>query len=273
MSTTSKLDFIGFYHEYDEYGCFSNWYHAEFDYAGQHYLNSEQFMMFQKVALFHRYDLADQIMKTDDPAKCKKIAGQPFPEYNGETWSKVKYKLVKQGIKAKFAQNEDILKVLLDTGTALLAECAPRDTEWGIGIGLNNPKHKDVSKWLGKNYLGRALMEVREELRAELRDSGDGKLVYRDAREREPIAEWNMTAGELKRIPQYYEVIHTYSDTLSKANALKSFYNGCSLYKWEIAMRTNMGGGLPIAGFFEMKQEVYEIAERLNPAVPPQEHA
>lgn len=24
-------------------------------------------------------------------------------------------------------------------------------------------------------------------------------------------------------------------------------------------MRTNMGGGLPISGFYEMKQEVYEI--------------
>ena len=273
MNNKTKLDFIGFYHEYDEYGCFSNWYHAEFDYAGQHYLNSEQYMMFQKVALFGRYDLADQIMKTDDPAECKKIAGQPFPEYNGEIWSKVKYKLVKKGIKAKFAQNEDILKVLLDTDTALLAECAPRDTEWGIGIGLNNPKHNDVSKWRGKNYLGRALMEVRGELRAELRNSGAGKLVYRDAREREPIAEWNMTAGELKRIPQYYEAIHTYSDTLSNPGDLKIFYNDHSLYEWEIAMRTNMGGGLPIAGFFEMKQEVYEIAERLNPAVPPQEHA
>lgn len=27
-------------------------------------------------------------------------------------------------------------------------------------------------------------------------------------------------------------------------------------------MRTNMGGGLPIQGFYEMKQEVYEIAKK-----------
>ena len=28
---------IGFFHENEEYGCFSNWYPAEFDYAGRHF--------------------------------------------------------------------------------------------------------------------------------------------------------------------------------------------------------------------------------------------
>ena len=40
---------IGFYHEYEEYGCFSNWYPADFDYAGRHYAHCEQYMMAQKV--------------------------------------------------------------------------------------------------------------------------------------------------------------------------------------------------------------------------------
>ena len=42
------------------------------------------------------------------------------------------------------------------------------------------------------------------------------------------------------------------------------FYNGCSLYDWEIAMRTNMGDGLPVIGFYEMKQDVYDTARRLQ---------
>ena len=29
-------------------------------------------------------------------------------------------------------------------------------------------------------------------------------------------------------------------------------------------MRTNMGGGLPVIGFYEMKQDVYDIARRLK---------
>ena len=42
------------------------------------------------------------------------------------------------------------------------------------------------------------------------------------------------------------------------------FYYDYSLYDWETAMNTNMGGGLPIIGFYEMKQDVYDTARRLK---------
>ena len=255
---------IGFFRETGPYGCFSNWYPAEFDYAGQHFLNSEHFMMFHKVMMFHKHDLACQIMETDDPAMCKKIAGQKFPEFDSELWEKTCYQIVKRGVKAKFAQNEDILKVLLDTGNALLAECSPFDRKWGIGIGLSNPDHLIVAKWKGRNLLGRVLMEVREELRQELSISPAGELEYIDAVRLKPINEWKMTAGKLKRIPQFYDAIHAYSDTLKGLQEKDVFYNDFSLYDWEIAMCTNMGGGLPVIGFYEMKQDVYDTARRLN---------
>ena len=156
---------IGFYHEYDEYGCFSNWYHAEFDYAGKHYANSEQYMMYQKVWMFKEYDLADQIMQTADPQKCKNIARQPFSGFDSKLWDRTSKTIVKRGVRAKFQQNEDILKILHNTGNELLAECSPRDEKWGIGIDISDPNRFDVSKWKGDNYLGRVLMEVRAELR------------------------------------------------------------------------------------------------------------
>lgn len=80
---------IGFFHENEEYGCFSNWYPAEFDYAGKHFANSKQFMMYHKAMMFHKYDLADQIMETSDPVKCKKIARQKFPEFDSDLWEKI----------------------------------------------------------------------------------------------------------------------------------------------------------------------------------------
>ena len=107
-------------------------------------------------------------------------------------------------------------------------------------------------------------MEVRGELRQEILASGNEKLKYIDARDLEPIREWNMKAGELKQIPQFYNAIHAYSDTLPGHYEKDIFYNGYSLYEWEIAMRTNMGGGLPIGGFYEMKQDVYDIARILT---------
>lgn len=255
---------IGFFHEDEEYGCFSNWYPAEFDYAGKHYAHSEQFMMYQKVLMFKKYDLADQIMETTDPYSCKKIAGQKFPEFDSDIWEKTCYTIVKRGVKAKFAQNEDILRILLGTGNALLAECSPYDLKWGIGIDISDPNRLDVAKWKGQNLLGRILMEVREELRLEIRLRRSEEPLFIDARELPPIEEWDLKAGELLRIPQYYNAIHAYSDTLKTYHEKDCFYNTSSLGGWDFAMRTNLGGGLPIAGFYEMKQEVYDIARRLR---------
>ena len=255
---------IGFFHENEEYGCFSNWYPAEFDYAGRHFANSEQFMMYHKVLMFRKYDLAEQIMNTSDPARCKRIAGQKFPEFDSYLWEKTCLTIVKRGVKAKFVQNDDIQETLLKTDSALLAECSPYDRKWGIGIDIKDPDRLDISKWKGKNLLGRILMEVREELRQEIQASSDGRLKYVEANDLEPIKEWNMKAGELKRIPQFYNAIHAYSDTLRSHHERDAFYYGHSLHDWEIAMRKNMSAGLPAIGFYEMKQDVYDTARRLQ---------
>ena len=42
-------------------------------YAGKQFANSEQYMMYHKVMMFGKKDLAAQIMQTSDPMKCKKI--------------------------------------------------------------------------------------------------------------------------------------------------------------------------------------------------------
>ena len=107
-------------------------------------------------------------------------------------------------------------------------------------------------------------MQVREELSQELFAAPNGRLNYIDATELKQIPEWKMTAGELKRIPQFYEAIHAYSDTLKGHRVKNTFYNDYSLEQWEIAMGNNMGGGLPVIGFYEMKQDVYDTARRLH---------
>ena len=257
-----NIQLIGFYHENEAYGCFSNWYPAEFDYAGIHYVNSEQFMMYQKVAMFRRFDLGEQILNTTDPYKCKKIAGQHFPEFDPDIWEKTCRTVVKRGVRAKFQQNQKILSELLNTGNAILAECSPKDDKWGIGIDITDPARLEIEKWRGKNYLGVILMEVRDELRLEMLLNGNKAPEYIDYRDVASSPIWQMKAGELKRIPQYYKAIHAYSDTLHTKHEKDCFYYQVPLEGWEYSMRTNIGGGLPIGGFYEMKQEIYEIDNR-----------
>ena len=262
-SRSQTIHVVGFWMPEGEFACFSNWYPAEFDYARKHFTSIEQYMMYQKVAMFRQYDLADQIMATDDPATCKKLGRTKFPEFDSAVWDKTRMTVVKRGVKAKFRQNEPLLEKLLATGSALLAECSPYDEIWGIGVGIDDPAHNDVGRWKGRNLLGRILMEVREELGRERAASPDGCIRISEEYFSTDIPEWSMRPGELNRIPQYHRAIHAYSDTLPRS-LKNAFLYGGTLAGYEVAMRTNMGGGLPAAGFYEMKQDVYETARYLR---------
>jgi len=66
-------------------------------------------------------------------------------------------------------------ELLLATGGRELVEAAPRDRVWGVGFEAEEAERVRVTcreKW-GKNYLGKALMEVRERLRR-AKEEGQG---------------------------------------------------------------------------------------------------
>lgn len=245
---------ICFYHESEEYGCFSNWFKAKFEYAGKTFSSVEQYMMYHKVQMFREYDLADKIMCTDDPAAIKKLGRTHIAAFNAALWDNTCYAILKRGIRAKFMQNYDILKILLSTNNHILAEASAKDVKWGIGVAIDDADRYNIQAWRGKNLLGRILMEVRDELKSVTLKN----LAYVDAHTIE-FPEWEMKAGELLRIPKYHNTIRAYADTLLDSMQRDAFYYDATLHDWEVAMLVNMGGGLTAIGFWEMKQDVYEI--------------
>lgn len=261
--SANTVQVIGFWHEYEDYGCFSNWYPAEFDYAHWHFLHVEQFMMYHKVMMFRQYDLADRIMKSTSPKECKDLGRTKFREFDSALWNRTCRTIAKRGVRAKFQQNQELLKTLLGTGNAVLAECSPYDQKWGVGVSTDDPNHCDVSRWNGQNLLGRILMEVRDELQQELALAPSEEQGFNAEYYETIIPEWNMTPGELKRIPQYFDTIHAYSETIEQS-VRNAFYHNYTFDQIEDMMNTNMGGGLPAAGFFEMKWDIYDIARRLR---------
>ena len=58
-----------------------------------------------------------------------------------------------------------MMDFLLSTGDKILVEASPLDTIWGIGLSKDNEKAQNIAAWRGKNLLGFALMEVRDEIR------------------------------------------------------------------------------------------------------------
>lgn len=155
---------VGFFHEYGVNGWFSNWYPAVFTLDGVTYLNAEQYLMRQKAICCGDAATAQRVMENPDP-KTVKLLGRAIDPYDEEKWAAARQEVIYRGLLAKFGQNSGLGQMLLSTGDALIAECSPNDCIWGIGLGLDDPRHQDSAQWRGQNILGQTLMRVRDALK------------------------------------------------------------------------------------------------------------
>jgi ribA/ribD-fused uncharacterized protein len=84
----------------------------------------------------------------------KKLKKKAYSKKSRLDWNEIKIEVMRKALRYKFTQNEDIRKLLLDTGNSHLEETNTwKDFFWGVCYGL------------GDNHLGILLMELREELR------------------------------------------------------------------------------------------------------------
>jgi ribA/ribD-fused uncharacterized protein len=96
--------------------------------------------------------------------------------FDEAAWNSVCRGVVYVGNLARFSQDGTMRAALLATGEKTIVEASPMDRIWGIGLAQDDPRALEPSKWLGTNWLGVALMQVRETLRA-----GDGGPRAEDA--------------------------------------------------------------------------------------------
>lgn len=155
---------IGFHKPTEPYGFLSNWYDSTFTVDNHLFYNMEQYFMWSKAMLFNDKEIAEKVLSITDCAEIKAL-GRVVKNFDGAVWDANKYRLIKRGIFEKFNQNEYLKDALLKTGDAILVECAVNDKIWAIGISLYDNRRFDMSQWKGQNLLGKALMDVREDLR------------------------------------------------------------------------------------------------------------
>lgn len=163
---------IGFWKPTQKYGWMSQWYDSPFVIDGERFNCCEQYMMASKARLFGDEKVRDQIMKTSNPNNMKRL-GRAVKGFDDSVWMSKCFGIVCDGNYAKFTQDEHLRDLLLGTSNAILAEASPFDKIWGIGMTVDDKRFNNPKLWRGKNYLGGALMKVRDKIRTDMKEDSE----------------------------------------------------------------------------------------------------
>ena len=145
---------------------FSNFYETEFELDGVKYKSAEHAYQGLKAKTFGDDEAFEKIQKAKS-AQSAKAAGKKVKDFKEETWKEKKDEAMKTILRAKFTQNLELRKKLLDSGDKVIANADSRDKYWGIGTSANTTMAKDPAKWKGENKLGKMLEELRTTIKAE----------------------------------------------------------------------------------------------------------
>lgn len=146
-------------------GPFSQWYKSNFVIDGVTYNCAEQYMMAQKALLFQDDAAYERIMHLKDPSQ-QKAVGRTVKNFDADKWNLVCRKVVYEANVAKFSASPSLKQIILETGDREIVEASPYDKIWGIGLDERDPRCEDKAQWQGTNWLGVAIMEARDTLRA-----------------------------------------------------------------------------------------------------------
>ena len=175
-------DCVGFFGELSKLSNFHPW---KFRINGATYSSSEQWIQHGKAKYFKDNITMAQILATENTLESKLLA-RDIVGYDERKWKEVAYQECYRGIFKKFNQNDNLKRVLVNTGNKTLVESS-YDQIWGTGIPLTDPACLDKTRWYNPGIMSKLLMDIRQELshgHVESRTTED-ELMGVTARQRE----------------------------------------------------------------------------------------
>lgn len=170
LSTASEvgsMDEIHFYRANEKpYGVFSNLYRRPISFEGREYPTAEHAYQAGKA---RKDEVKEWLLNAPTPSLVAMAAHGLYVWDVNPDWAKTKFFRMKSLLIAKFSQNEDFGALLLSTGNTRLVEAGKTNNAVNRLWGEVNGK--------GENKLGILLMEVREELAAEIGSKKNKKIV------------------------------------------------------------------------------------------------
>ena len=147
-------------------GIYSQWNKSDFTIDGMKFTTAEQYMMYKKALLFEDEEVANAIMRTNNPRE-QKALGRKVRGFDADVWNAVCRDYVYEANYAKFTQDPNLMEQLMATGDKEIVEASPKDRIWGIGLHYDDERVHDKSQWQGKNWLGEAIMRARTQILTE----------------------------------------------------------------------------------------------------------
>jgi hypothetical protein len=144
-----KCDFEG------ERRFLSNFYESKIVIDGKEYRTVEHYFQAMKATNEEDHELVRNVLR----ANTAKSKGRQIKLRSD--WDEVKDEIMEKGVRAKFEQNHELKRLLIQTAPDILEEGNTwHDTEWGV----------DYYTRKGQNKLGKILMKLRDEFLEEFKN-------------------------------------------------------------------------------------------------------
>jgi len=152
--TTSAVDDVRFYRANERpYGVFSNLFRRSINFEGRVFPTAEHAYQAGKA---RKEKVREWILSAPTPGLVAMAAHGLYTWDIVPDWSQIKYDRMRQVLRAKFTQHDDLRQLLLSTGGARIVEAGRVANVVNCTWGEVNGK--------GRNMLGVLLMELRTEL-------------------------------------------------------------------------------------------------------------
>jgi ribA/ribD-fused uncharacterized protein len=130
---------------------------------GPAFTSSEQYFAYQKAVVFGDDETGQRILAATTPGEAKALSGK-VRNYDNDVWAARRYDVMVDAVRYKARVSREFREALQASLGKKLAKAGSADALWGVGIAPDDPAILDEPDWPGRNLLGEALMQVRQEL-------------------------------------------------------------------------------------------------------------
>lgn len=142
----------------------SNFYPCKIVLQGITFTSSEQAFQYTRALRLKEPHTASLILRSRKAVQAKRL-GKSITTTTPE-WDNDRFDVMRRITSEKFSQNYQLAGKLISSGQEQLIE-ATIDGFWGAKASINSKAIRDGS-WMGANFLGKILQEVRDELRRDM---------------------------------------------------------------------------------------------------------